>query len=185
MTNLPLARTNAEARLFLRLRPCAQCGARNCAFRSSVVDTDGPAARYRGECESCGAPREYVFRLPDRVLPPPADAVRFGGDESSELLDPGEWLSYSRICAEQGGPDTAAGRHAVATAVAAVAEVLKFLPPGADSVPATAFFAPEGLALFAAEPGSFDRDRLDAVSAHYRALLARWSAVQNPPFMLP
>ncbi|GGN85875.1 hypothetical protein [Nocardia rhizosphaerihabitans] len=177
-TALPLARTNAEARLFLRLRPCATCGVARCEFRSSVITADGPASRYVGECAACGTRREYVFRLPERILPPPAEQVRFGADEPSQLLDPGEWLRYSRICADQAGPDdperTATARHALATALAAVTEVLKFIPVDAPSVPAAAFVTTEGRALFAAEPGSFDRDRLAAVRAHYAERLARW-----------
>lgn len=169
---LPLARTNAEARLFLRLHPCATCGARRCEFVSSVITADGPASRYAGQCESCGARREYVFRLPEQILPPPAGAVRFGGAAASQLLDPGEWLRYSRICADQTAPGGPAARHALATALAAVEEVLKFIPDSARSVPASAFVSAESRALFAAEPGSFDRDRLEAVRAHYEAQLA-------------
>ncbi|MFE6923267.1 hypothetical protein ACFVAV_19720 [Nocardia sp. NPDC057663] len=176
-TALPLARTNAEARLFLRLRPCAACGARRCEFRSSVIAADGPASRYAGQCESCGAHREYVFRLPEQILPPPAGRVRFGGAQASQLLDPGEWLHYSRICADQAGPgddaQSAAARHALATALAAVEEVVKFIPDSASAVPAAAFFADAGQAIFAAEPGSFDRDRLEAVRTHYSEQLAR------------
>lgn len=175
-TALPLARTNAEARLFLRLRPCEACGARRCEFRSSVIAADGPASRYTGQCESCGAHREYVFRLPEQILPPPAGRVRFGGEAASQLLDPGEWLHYSRICADQAGPgddaQSAAARHALATALGAVEEVLKFIPDAARSVPAPAFVSAEGRAIFAAEPGSFDRDRLEAVRAHYSEQLA-------------
>ncbi|MGW6423889.1 hypothetical protein ACWF82_14520 [Nocardia sp. NPDC055053] len=170
-TALPLARTNAEARLFLRLRPCEACGARRCEFRSSVISADGPASRYVGQCESCGAQREYVFRLPEQILPPPAGRVRFGGADASQLLDPGEWLHYSRICADQAGPGDSArsgtARHAIATGLAAVEEVLKFIPGSASAVPASAFFAAAGQAMFGAEPGSFDRDRLEAVRAYY------------------
>ncbi|MGW6724405.1 hypothetical protein ACWF9G_00745 [Nocardia sp. NPDC055029] len=176
-TVLRLARTNAEARLFLRLRACETCGERRCEFRSAVIEADGPASRYTGECGSCGERREYVFRLPDQILPPQAERVRFGGDEPSQLLDPGEWLHYSRICADQAGPGdgewTAATRHAVATAAAAVEEVLKFIPVAEASVPAAAFGSARGRAMFAAEPGSFDRDRLEAVRDHYEGQLAR------------
>ena len=96
---LPLARTNAEARLYLTLQPCPTCGAARCRFRSAVVTIDGElASRYTGECPSCGAAREYEFRLPADILPPPAESVRFGLDNPSELLDPGVWLWYSDNC---------------------------------------------------------------------------------------
>ncbi|WP_228823322.1 hypothetical protein [Nocardia blacklockiae] len=180
---LPLARTNAEARLFLQLQPCPRCGSDRCAFRSTVVTVDGQlASRYSGECAGCGERRVYEFRVPEEVLPPPAGSVRFGADDPSELLDPGVWLWYADICARQIPLDGTelddrarqAGRHAAATALAAVEEVLKFFPPGEDRLPASAFVSADGQAMYAREPGRFTRWRLEAVRDSYAETLARW-----------
>ncbi|WP_280355370.1 hypothetical protein [Nocardia otitidiscaviarum] len=180
---LPLARTNAEARLFLDLQPCPECGAGSCLFRSAVVTVDGVlASRYTGDCGQCGAHRVYEFRLPDVVLPPPADSVRFGAEEPSQLLDPGVWLWYSDMCgrrvpadgAELDGRARRTTRHTLATALAAVDEVLKFLPPNENRVPATAFFSADGRAVYDREPGRFTRERLTAIRDQYAATLARW-----------
>ncbi|MTE11548.1 hypothetical protein [Nocardia aurantiaca] len=178
---LPLARTNAEARLYLTLQPCPTCGESRCQFRSAVVTVDGIlASRYTGVCPSCGTSREYEFRLPDDILPPPADFVRFGLDNPSELLDPGVWLWYSDNCVRQVpaamdalDPRAAhTARHTLATALAAVEETLKFLPPTTDRIPEAAFTSPKGRATYNTEPGRFTRARLEALRDSYAAALA-------------
>lgn len=182
-TALPLARTNAEAHLYLELQPCPNCGAPHCEFRSSVVSLDGVlASRYSGECPHCGLARSYEFRLPEQILPPPASTVRFGGTEPSELIDPGIWLWYAddlggRVPTDDPGFDARqrrSAKHAVATALAAVEEVLKFIPPGADRVPADSFTSPEGRSVLAQEPGRFARERLEAIRDFYATEFARW-----------
>ncbi|WP_067561571.1 hypothetical protein [Nocardia acidivorans] len=181
---LPLARTNAEARLYLSLQPCDSCGDTHCTFRSAVITHDGIlASRYTGDCPNCAAQRVYEFRLPAQVLPPPAGAVRFGEDSPSELLDPGTWLWYADTCLRQvpttttGLDDrtTKAARHTLATAIAALEEVLKFIPPTEDRVPLSAFTSATGLALHAREPGRFTRPRLEAVRDHYAATLTAFT----------
>jgi hypothetical protein len=171
---LKLARTNAEAHLFMDLRPCA-CGERRFARQSAVVTIDGDlASRYTGTCARCGAERRFEFRLPQEILQPPASGVQFGGDEPSELLDPGEWLSvaddYARRVpagAKLDGDALRAARHDLATAVAALDEVRKFAPRGAMEVPPAAFTTPLGRAIWDKEPGRFRLVRLAAVRKAY------------------
>ena len=184
MSNVPpLSRTNAEARLFVDLKPCARCGERGATFRSSVIRSDGMLiGRYRGTCNHCQNPFEYDFRLPEQPLPPPTDGVLFGGAEPSVLLDPAIWLRYSDICVNQvpmdsGGLDEQgrrAARHTLMTAIAAVDEVLKFIPPQADRVPESEFWSSGGRMIYQEEPGRFDRFRLEAVREAYADTLARW-----------
>jgi hypothetical protein len=182
---LRLARTNAEAHLYMGLHPCPVCGRAINRYRSSVVTVDGVlASRYRGTCDHCGTERVFEFRIPDEVLPPPADRVRFGAADPSELLDPGEWLAHAddqagRVPADPSGlagERRRAARHALATALAAVEEVLKFVPPGADEVPAERFTSPVGRAVRDAEPGRFRRDRLEVVRDAYETGLGRYVA---------
>lgn len=178
--HLPLARTNAEARLYLSLQPCPGCGETRCTFRSAVITVeDILASRYTGECPRCDRSRVYEFRLPGEILPPPADAVRFGADDPSELLDPGVWLWYSDICVKSvpAIPDPSSARtarHALATAIAAVTETLKFLPPDEDRIPASAFTSREGRAVYNREPGRFTRPRLQALHTAHTSALASW-----------
>jgi hypothetical protein len=139
------------------------------------------ASRYTGVCPSCGAERVYQFRIPEEVRLPAADSVRFGGNEPSELLDPGVWLWYSEVAAKQvpaapSGPDAESrrsARHALATALAAIEEVLKFVSPEMDHVPAEAFTSLSGRAIYDGEPGRFSRIRLSAIRDYYAEQLAR------------
>ena len=125
---LKLARTNAEAHLYMDLHPCA-CGERRFARQSAVVTLEGDlASRYTGACARCGAERRFEFRLPQEILQPPAEGVRFGGPEPSELLDPGEWLSVADdharavpVGAPLDGDALRAARGSLATAIAAIA----------------------------------------------------------------
>jgi len=175
-----LARTNAEAHLFMDLRPCA-CGERRFARTSSVVTIDGDlASRYTGACARCGTARVFEFRLPPEILQPPAQGVVYGGPEPSQLLDPGEWLSvaddYARsvpLDAKLDGDALRSARHRLAVAIAALDEVRKFAPPGATEVPPSAFTTPLGRAIWDKEPGRFRLIRLDAVRAAYTEAAAR------------
>lgn len=181
-TTLPLARTNAEAHLFMDLQPCPTCGQTRCRYRSAVVRVDGVlASRYTGECPRCGTTRSYEFRLPEQIAPPSRE-VSFGGDQPSELIDPGLWLRYADDLGRRVPDDPtrlepaqhSAARRTVATALAAIEETLKFIPPDADEVPAAAFATPEGRAIRDREPGRFRRDRLEAVRDYYAAAVTRW-----------
>ncbi len=171
---LKLARTNAEAHLFMDLRPCA-CGERRFARTSSVVSIDGElASRYTGTCARCSAARHFEFRLPPEILQPPATGMVYGGQEPSELLDPGEWLSvaddYARsvpLGTKLDGDALRSARQRLASAIAALDEVRKFAPAGAVEVPATAFTTAFGRAMWDKEPGRFRLIRLDAVRAAY------------------
>lgn len=179
---LPLARTRDEAMLFIEMRPC-DCGEADANWSNALTHDDGwPARRYYATCPSCGRSREFVFRLPERPLLPPADtAVVFGGPERSELLDAGEWLWLADHCARASVPvgrDDAGntqfdeeGRESLEVAVAAMDEVMKFIPADADQAPPDAFWSDAGRQVRDREPGRFRRDRLNIVRDTYRDFL--------------
>jgi hypothetical protein len=183
-TASPLARTRDEAMLYLELHPCPECGETATQWNNALSHDDGwPARRYYTACPSCGTQREYLFRLPERALVPPANAhVLFGGPEPSQLLDAGEWLRVADICARAAGPvsvdDSGRSRYdeeareSLEVAVAAMDEVLKFIPEDADEAPLTAFWTETGQQVRAREPGRFQRDRLLVVRGSYRKALA-------------
>jgi hypothetical protein len=169
---LPLARTNAESHLYMDLHPCA-CGEASFTRQSAVVEAEGDlASYYSGPCARCGTAREFLFRLPAEILAPTPGEVRFGDDRPSELLDPGEWLRLADAYASHGRTNASRLSADLATAVAAMDEVLKFVPAGADAVPETAFWSDAGRAVHAAEPGRFRTSRLEAVRDTYRQLHA-------------
>ncbi|MFG2062018.1 hypothetical protein ACGFIK_11430 [Micromonospora sp. NPDC048871] len=175
--NPPLSRANAEAHLYMDLHACS-CGSTRFPRHSSVVVlADGDlASRYTGACEGCGEEREFVFRLPAT----PTDAgggFRYGGDEPSQLLDPGEWLlvadAYAAsVPAETTGEAAQRARAALTRAVAALDEVVKFAPDGAE-IPGAAFVSDRGRQLHQREPGRFRRERLAAVRGAYADLLTQ------------
>lgn len=176
-----VARTNAEAHLYMDLHPC-RCGATAFPRRSSVVQVDaGLASRYDGDCAQCGQPREFTFLLPEVVLPPNGKRIRYGGAEPSQLLDAGEWLEvadrFARAVPPR--PERLAGterdrvRRYLASALAALDEVVKFIPPGQVAVPLDDLWSDRGRTVLAREPGRFQLRRLVAVRDAYLDALAR------------
>jgi hypothetical protein len=164
---LPIARTRDEARLYLDLTPCA-CGSIDADWRHATGTADGELASvYDATCPDCGAEREYAFGLPPTETG--GDFPNFGGDEPSELLDPGRWLALADQLASRlprDDPETRA--QALAIAAAAVAEVIKFVPLGEDAVPEGAFWTDNGRRMYGAEPGRFRRGRLQVVLETYQ-----------------
>ncbi len=157
-------RTSEEAHAYMDQHPCA-CGDIEFARESAVVtEGDVLCSRYSGKCRSCGAMRELVFELP-LVQRPLGPRLEFGGADPSRLLDPGEWMAMADYYAklEPGTPDD------VDIARAAIEEVLKFVPPGAERVPDDAFWSERGRAVRDREPGRFRRARLEAVRDAYVA----------------
>jgi hypothetical protein len=107
--------------------------------------------------------------------------VVYGGAEPSTALDAGEWLAAADRIATGGPvepealspPERASAAYAMAGAAAAVAEVLKFIPDGADAVPLEAIWTERGQAEFARDPWRMRRARLEVLEAAYRASAAR------------
>ena len=178
----PRARSNLEAHLYMDLRPCA-CGEARFDRASSVVELPGGglASRYAGSCVGCGAPREFLFALPARPAPEEPGEIRYGDAEPSELLDAGEWLwiadTYAQAVPaapqELAEPERGRARARLAAAIAAIDEVLKFVPSGADRVPGTAIRSARGGEVYRREPGRFRVTRLAAVRDAYLAALRR------------
>lgn len=166
-----VARTSDEARLYLELNPCEDCGASADKWDQGLTEVDGELANsYVSVCPGCGIEREFFFGVPEREIAP-GPFPTFGGAEPSEILDAGQWLEAADAAASELPPDDheeAARLRAVAGA--AVEEVVKFIPPGEDAVPDDAFWTDEGLRIRAAEPGRFRLERLLVVRDTYRDL---------------
>lgn len=152
------------------LHPC-ECGEPDFERKSSLVAQGDDLVRvYRGECARCGRAREFRFRLPEHPLPTGGEPT-FGDDRPSELLDPGEWM----LVADRHARRAPATRRDLALAVAAMFEILKFMPAGAEQVPDEAFISTRGREVRDTEPGRFRRARLEAVLATYHQMLASHS----------
>jgi hypothetical protein len=182
---LRIARTNAEAHLYMELNPCENCGETEFQPSSAVIVAEGDlASRYAGPCPRCGFQREFVFRIPEEVIFSDPDEPVFGDDQPSVLIDAGQWLWFAdliarNVPAEPADGMTADDRHRVLidlrTAAAAVVEAMRFIPPGADAVAADAIWSARGRAVYDDEPGRFRRIRLDAVRQTYRRLAERFA----------
>lgn len=164
----PVTRSGDEAHLYLDLHPCS-CGSADTVWESAPGSVDGePVARYSGTCPGCEAEREFLFGLPEREAPP-VRFPTFGGPEPSQLLDAGEWMWVADLTAGSVPADEPReAEQALAIAMAAVEEVIKFIPPGEDEVPERAFWSDRGRRVRGAEPSRFLLDRLLVVRNTYR-----------------
>jgi hypothetical protein len=181
----PLARTSAEAHLYLDLHPC-ECGQTAFPRDTAILELDagepGTAllgSRYEGECPGCGTHREFVFRLPAQARLPLPGQVVYGDGTPSELLDPGEWMwvadryAASVPASTTGFDDQARGqvRARLSAAAAAMDEVLAFVPADADAVPAATVRSELGRDVYDEDAGRFEQYRLEIVRDTYRQLL--------------
>lgn len=182
---LRVARTNAEAHLYMELTPCENCGEREFEPTDTIIMADGDlASRYSGTCPRCGVYREFVFRLPDEPMIPLREEPVFGDDTPSSLIDAGEWLWIADLIARSTPAEPEEGMSAaerqqirveLRTAAAAVGEAAKFAPPGADAVPADALWSDRGRAVYEDEPGRFRLSRLQVVQRTYRGIADRFT----------
>ncbi|MFC8273339.1 hypothetical protein ACFUJR_12575 [Streptomyces sp. NPDC057271] len=181
-----VARSSFEAHLYMDLHPCA-CGSGDFDRQHRLEQHgDDMVAVYEGACRQCGTTRRFAFRMAEEIPPPPP---AFGGSRPSEIIDPGEWAEVafrvSRTAAlrilNTPKPEHYKQREALAYAVAAFEEMLKFLPPGADSIPSGAFTSEVGKARYEREPGNFDRDILEMNVRDARAVLADVDKAGGPP----
>ncbi|WBQ01806.1 hypothetical protein [Kribbella sp. CA-293567] len=165
-----MARTRDEAHLYLELQPCPDCGSAEAPWEHALVEIDGELTiSYAATCPGCAAEREYLFGLPATETPT-GSWPTFGGPEPSELLDAGQWLAVADQAAGAVPTDPTAAGQALAIARAAVEEVIKFVPPGQDVVPADEFWTGTGRQVFEAEPGRFRLVRLLVVRDTYHEL---------------
>lgn len=178
MMVVTLARTSHEANLHMDLTPC-QCGEHSFDRTSVVISLpDGDLGRrYAGTCPSCGAGRQFTYRLPAVPLESPRFA--YGGAEPSQLLDAAQWLWvsdwYVRAvppCAEDLPPDQRRiVRGRLMAAIAALDEVVKFIPSTGDTVPQWAVWTPLGRSVRDADGQRMRVGALAAARATYAAAL--------------
>src|SRR5689334_20195691 len=141
------ARSSAEAHMFMALHPCPSCGDEQfeAVVRNAVAGDDLETA-YVGPCRTCGSGREFRFRIDDETdtdgetVPLALGEPEFGRATPSTIIDAGQWLrSADRILAATpsnvlgvSAEEWEARRFLFKAAAESVAEVLKFIPAGAD-----------------------------------------------------
>ena len=174
------ARSSSECQLYLELHP-HDCGEYGFSARARVERGErGLVAVYEAPCPRCNQNRRVEFRLVDE-LPPPAPA--YGGSQPSKILDAGEFL-YAADERLKDVPASPAGlertrvlyaRERLAEAIAALEEILKWIPPGQDHVPGETITSRRGGKLYRREPGRFARVRVEAALSTYRAGLQHYN----------
>jgi hypothetical protein len=182
-----IARSTQEAHTYMDLHACA-CGAAEFDRQHRLEDRDGTLVSvYEGVCSQCGRTRSFEFAMSEGPSPaPPA----FGGPEPSQIIDPGEFLWISdRMSTESGLRllNTPLAEHrdvrpATAYAIAALEEVAKFLPEGADRIPEDRFTSKRGREVYEQDPTRFTRKEITTALELTREILAgidRFSPPQN------
>ncbi|MGI5163975.1 hypothetical protein ACQEU3_06420 [Spirillospora sp. CA-253888] len=165
---LPPARSIAEVHAYIDMLAC-ECGSH--AYEVITVSPrrkqDGSRpCEYELECDRCERRRVLMFSAVGA-----SDSDGFGAGRS-ELIDAGEWMWYAERLGDAVPAKSwfrrrkAEDREMLDDAIAAVDEVLKFLPPGADTVPDVAFWTERGR-KFRGDPSTsvFNRRDLEAVRA--------------------
>lgn len=122
---------------------------------------------YEGVCPQCGRTRSFEFTVSEGLPPVPS---AFDGLEPSRIIDPGEFLWISdRISTESGlrmlNTPLAGHREvcpATAYAIAALEEVAKFPPEGADRIPEDQFTSKRGREMYEQDPTRFTRKEITA-----------------------
>ncbi|GAA3230692.1 hypothetical protein ACFO1B_27010 [Dactylosporangium siamense] len=192
------ARSLAEETAFMQASPCV-CGA-------LLFTPDGYQMRFHEErvtvvhqapCDQCGRGRAFWFEEPRHAgrFEPAGHGYAPPDSGPSQLLDPGQWLLLAQAHgalaggsdpAPPPGGDPAAGYWArlgvLASAVAAIDEVLKFIPPHSARVPVGAFWSPVGLSQYLDDPSRFEREwLLTELDRHARGLAEFLASHPDPP----
>ncbi|MFD9394406.1 hypothetical protein ACFWBB_27830 [Streptomyces sp. NPDC060000] len=164
-----------------------ECGSPDFDRRHRLEQRGGDiVAVYEGACRECGRNRNFTFLMADEIPPPPP---AFGGPEPSEIIDPGEFAAVASDVSARAGlemlnsPESEHHKHrgAMAYAVAAIEEIQKFIPPGQEAVPASAFTSEVGRARYEKDPGKFRHDILAIELRLTRQILADIDTVSSPP----
>lgn len=168
----------------MELHPCS-CGEQEFAWSEHRLARQGDrlVSTYEGICGRCGVERSFTFEVTGVAPPVPA----FGADAPSQIIDPGEFLAVSSELAGSVPDDPASldpddlddAYDAIAASVAALDEVLKFVPSGEDGVPPEAFFSARGAELYRDDPDQFGRERLRSMLAARRAVLSDYESASS------
>ena len=177
-------RTSLELSLYRNLVRCRACGGK---LGSEVLkptrDTYAGDAigLYEGVCPTCGAEQNWPYYLPgDYTATNPSPD--YGGVEPSTIIDPSQFLALfdQDVAAVRESPAQLSRREffdlapPLKRAQRYLAEVAKFLPPGADEIPDEAFLTDEGRAAKRAAPHRFTRAYLEGEMARLAAIRAEY-----------
>jgi hypothetical protein len=183
------ARSLAEETAYMQAEPCV-CGALLFIPDGYQVRfyEERPTAVHRAPCDQCGRGRAFWFGEPRHAgrFDPMGHGYGPPDGGPSRLVDPGQWLLLAEAHAALAGEtlepvDFWGVAGVLASAVAALDEVLRFIPRHSGRVPREACWTPVGLALYLDDPARFERDRLLAARDHRAGVLAEFVADHPDP----
>lgn len=179
------ARTAEEADLYVDLEAEAEGEVPESRKRKKTERRRQTFWSYQVRCKS-GKLLEFEFELDG--LPEPKPGLRrnvdYGGAEPSRIIDAGEWLKVADRWAGE-APRSLAGlperqrREAAGTlekAIAAVGEILKFIPHGSDRVSSTSLLNNRGKTYFNKDVRRFTRTALEQLKGELESRLRRFQS---------
>lgn len=179
------ARSSLEVTYLLRFRGCPQCHERDLGsprYLSYIASgTLEPTGRFDVTCPKCGHQRSVRYReLRESPLAGPGD---MGGPDPSQIISPHEFATELARCSRELGARTRADVPLLLQLRAipfvwsphlngqtCAEELAKFLPEGAERIPADRFVTDEARAYLAAHPEQFTRAYIESCVKHYTEL---------------
>ncbi|HKQ79127.1 MAG TPA: pentapeptide repeat-containing protein [Blastocatellia bacterium] len=171
-------RSHIELRFVARLYPCPGCGNREV----DRVETFRAGGRLLVivSCQNCQSSRKFRFTTRNYPLDVTPSRHELGGSEPSSVIRPAQFVGeFDRLSQEVvwepeglAPAEWRANLSALHQAATCLVELLKFIPDGADAVPAAAHDK-AGCADAQARPERYRRARLAAELDRYRELFAR------------
>ncbi len=177
------ARSSEEADLYVDLE-CEMAGQVPVERKRKKRERRGkPFMLYEARCQS-GKLLEFEFEIGGLPDPKPGlrRTVSYGGAQPSLIIDAGEWMLVSNRMAEA-APKSVSGlserkrREAasqVEDAIAALDEVVKFIPAKDDAVSSSSLFSPRGKTYFNKDIRRFRRQALADQRTALEARLRRF-----------
>jgi uncharacterized protein YjbI with pentapeptide repeats len=175
----PRAHTTAEIRFFISLHSCPGCGARVDPSGLTFYGQD-TACAFTGYCRRCRAPLAFRFRTYGDPVRAPCRPGELGDDQPSEIIRPGDFVAEIDRLSPLVQPDPTrlaleewrASRDANSRLLTCLAEIGKFIPPGADAIPDERLSLDE-LATQARRPEVFRHAWLDEQRARHLTIRER------------
>lgn len=156
-----------EARLFLRVTPCRQCGKGPLQLDQAAREEPHISVLLvcACRCAACGCTLERRFKVDAATASETEPPVINPTAAPSKLVDAAQWLTlYHLLLSDaEAEPDRQQRRRLKHLAGLSIDEALKFYGADNDLPPATAFFSPKTVQHARRHPEVFARQKLLAL----------------------
>ncbi|MGC9453377.1 MAG: hypothetical protein ACP5HU_00790 [Phycisphaerae bacterium] len=163
MTDLPHAATENEAKYFLMVTPCPNCGKGPWLLDDTTeVAEAGDKLSIKARCKSCGHEKTFEFVCDSSGREEDAELIS-ASDAPSGLIDVAQWLSLFYRHLEKAADDNTPPRERRLLgyrAALCLREALKFYGEDDELPDPSAFFTESSREAFHQHPESFARRKL-------------------------